>query len=139
MSECCPNCGEPGCDSECLLIGTGQPGRDRLRALRDKVLPPGTWSDRRKFLMQAGATLGTGLLIFALNVKYNAPALPMQVASEPVPPVQIRASDTVTVGVQESKAVIVATAATTNSNATPSNCNTCSPYFQVPTEAHPNS
>jgi hypothetical protein len=27
----CPHCGEPGCDSECLLIGTGAPGRDRAR------------------------------------------------------------------------------------------------------------
>jgi hypothetical protein len=32
-NEPCPNCGEPGCDSECLLIGTGAPGRDRARYL----------------------------------------------------------------------------------------------------------
>lgn len=30
----CPDCGEPDCDSECLLIGTGAPGRDRRAWLR---------------------------------------------------------------------------------------------------------
>lgn len=29
--EPCLNCGELGCDSECLLIGTGAPGRDHRR------------------------------------------------------------------------------------------------------------
>jgi hypothetical protein len=31
----CPNCDEPGCDSECLLIGTGLPGADRRAYLRE--------------------------------------------------------------------------------------------------------
>ena len=35
--EPCPHCGEPGCDSECLLIGTGAPGRDRARYLREQA------------------------------------------------------------------------------------------------------
>lgn len=37
-NEPCPHCGEAGCDSECLLIGTGAPGRDRARSLRAQAI-----------------------------------------------------------------------------------------------------
>jgi hypothetical protein len=50
----CPNCGEPDCDSECLLIGTGAPGRDRRVWLRAQAANVGARMTEPRQIVEGG-------------------------------------------------------------------------------------